>query len=86
MVALKKCFQINRVREKPGRHTGTNDPVFRVMLQIAIKKLANKFIEIVSFEKLRGGESVSSTFFLIAIHSQDHLLCLKGGCRDPLFI
>lgn len=77
MVTLKKCLQINKVREKPGRHAGTNDPVFRVMLQIAINRLAKKFIGIVSSEKLGGGGSVSLTFFLIAIHSQDHLHCQR---------
>lgn len=47
------------------------------MLQIVINRLAKKFIGIVSSEKLRGGGSVSLTFFLIAIHSQDHLHCQR---------
>lgn len=77
VVALKKCLQINRVREKSGRHAGTNDPVFRVMLQITINGLAKEFIAVVSSEKLGGGGSVSLTIFLIAIHSQDHLHCQR---------
>lgn len=78
---MKKCLQINRVRDKPGRHAGTNDPVFRVMLQIDINRLVKKFIEIVSSEKLRGGASVNLTFFVIAIHSQDNLLCQREAAE-----
>lgn len=56
MIALNKCLQINRVREKSGRHAGTNVTVFRVTLQIAISRLDGKFMGTVSSEKLRGGE------------------------------
>lgn len=75
-------MQINRVREKPGRHVGTSYPVFRIMLQIAINRLAKKFIGIVSSEKLRGGASVSLTFFLIAI-TVNIISFVKGRLQTP---
>jgi len=44
MIALNKCLQINRVREKAGRGAGTNVTVFRVMLQIDVSRLDKTFM------------------------------------------
>lgn len=42
MIAVNKWLQIDGVREKSGRHAGTNVTVFRVMLQIAPSRLDKK--------------------------------------------
>lgn len=52
MIVLSKCLQINRVREKAGRHAGTNVTVFRV----SISRLDKKSMGTVSSEKLGEGE------------------------------